>query len=72
MIDRCWFMAGTQSRWLRQGARQWFRLRLGSSVLADDVATVAELERELARYGLTLADFTEAGGWSSRRRPPLR
>jgi hypothetical protein len=41
----------------RQGAREWFRLRLGTSVLADRVWTVADLERELARYGLTLADF---------------
>jgi len=44
-----------------QGGRQWFRLRLGRSVLADHVASMAELERELARHGLTLGQFTEAG-----------
>lgn len=41
----------------REGRRQWFRLWLGGSVLADEVATVAELERELARYGLRLDQF---------------
>lgn len=43
----------------REGARSWFRLRLGSSVVADRVWSEAELVRELARYGLTLADFAD-------------
>lgn len=43
-----------------QGRRQWFRLRLGDAVLADDIASVAELERELARHGLSLDRFEQA------------
>lgn len=45
-----------------EGRRQWFRLWLGSALLADDVATVAELERELARHGLTLDQFEPESG----------
>lgn len=39
--------------------RQWFRLWLGESLLADNLGSVAELERKLARYGLTLDQFEE-------------
>jgi hypothetical protein len=43
----------------RDGARRWFRLRLGRSVVADWLWSEADLVRELARYGLTLADFED-------------
>lgn len=43
----------------RQGRRQWFRLRMGQAVIADNLPSMAALERELARYGLALADFRE-------------
>ncbi len=38
--------------------RQWFRLYRGAALLADNLRTQQELERELERYGLALADFT--------------
>ena len=44
------------------GRRTWFRLWLGSALLADNLATPAEVERELARHGLTLADFEDEPG----------
>lgn len=39
------------------GGRQWFRLYLGRSLVADKIWSEADLERELARYGLTLDQF---------------
>ncbi len=42
-----------------EGGRQWFRLWLGRSVVADRLWTQDELVRELGRYGLSLADFED-------------
>ncbi len=41
------------------GSRQWFRLRLGRSVVADRLWSEADLVRELARYGLSLDQFED-------------
>lgn len=41
----------------QDGGRRWFRLWLGRSLVADLLWTQEDLERELARWGLTLADF---------------
>ncbi len=41
------------------GPRQWFRLWLGRSLVADLLWSEADLVRELARYGLTLDQFED-------------
>ncbi len=39
------------------GGREWFRLYLGRSVVADRLWTLADLERALEPYGLALEQF---------------
>ncbi len=43
----------------REGSRLWYRLHLGRSVVADRLWTLAELERALAAYGLTVDQFED-------------
>ncbi len=43
----------------RDGGREWFRLYLGRSLVADRLWSVAELERALEPYGLTLDQFED-------------
>ncbi len=44
------------------GDRQWYRLWQGRALVADHLWTPADVERELAPYGLTLADFEDDDG----------
>ncbi len=43
----------------RDGGREWFRLHLGRSVVADRLWTLSDLERALEPYGLTLDQFED-------------
>ena len=45
-----------------QGGRQWFRLYLGRSVVADRLWTPEDLERALEPYGLTVDQFEDEPG----------
>lgn len=40
-----------------EAGRQWFRLYLGRTLMADNLWSEADLLRELERHGLTVADF---------------